>query len=410
MEDRSSGTKEESGVRTFRSPRERAKSTRYPGVRQLGKGRFVVRGRITDPKTGRRLELDQVIDAADVRDAALIRARLVKELHLPQRIERVMTLSDCARSWLESGKAKGEARSTLENKAQVLEGHILPYLGDLKMDRLERSDVRRWLEMVSAKKKDDGAPYSRDSVLGWWRQLSALVTWAVEELDLENDPCSRIRVAKHLNKALRIAVQSEKGTNALDEEELPRFLEVSKARFPQHYAMILVGFGTGMRWSELSALRWTDFNHEKMEIEISETQFRGTRRTRTKSGHARRVPFTKTMANAMQQHRQRLLAIQAPGLDTGLCFPSETGKPRCASVMDKPFARICKEAGIQKKLSTKVFRRTFIDLTRRAGVDEIVRRALVGHASNRMQDVYSSVGPKEASQALALVFRRLGID
>lgn len=144
-------------------------------------------------------------------------------------------------------------------------------------------------------------------------------------------------------------------------------------------------------WRRLQSCRWRPGRDQRDPV-------RGTRRPRTKSGHARRVPFTEAMAKAIQERRKRLLALQAPGLDTGLCFPSEAGKARCASVMDKPFARICKEAGIKKKLSTKVFRRTIT-----SGAPEWIPpcTSIVGHATDRMQDVYSSVGPKERLQALA---------
>ena len=63
------------------------------------------------------------------------------------------------------------------------------------------------------------------------------------------------------------------------------------------------------------------------------------------------------MWEVLQEHRQRLVAEQAPGVETGLCFPSKTGGYRLASLMTKLFARICEDGGIPKTLTSKAFRR-----------------------------------------------------
>ena len=72
-------------------------------------------------------------------------------------------------------------------------------------------------------------------------------------------------------------------------------------------------------------------------------------------------------------------------------------------MLDRPFAAICAAAGVPKRLSTKVFRRTYNDLCRRAGVDEVVLRATIGHADRRMSEVYASVDPSEKRAGLARV-------
>ena len=395
-------TKKNSGREEQKKPKRTGRKTRYPGVKRVSSG-CRIELKVVDPKTGKRRARDRFVPGVGVEEASRIRATWRDELLQVKQTAKPVTLSDCGRSWLKHCARSGEARSTLEDKTSVLERYILPRLGDHYVRKLDRKDLKAWIQEVSRLRKPNGDRYAEQSVLAWWRRLKSLVRWSVEELDLETDPTSRIDPRKHLHKELRVAVQLDKGTNALTADELQRFLPVAKKLRPQHYAMIVIGFFTGMRWSELSALRWEHFNLDTMEIEIHETQFRGTRRTRTKSRRRRGPAFDDFMWQVMQEHRQRLVREQAPGVDSGLCFPSKTGGYRLASLLTKPFALICREAGITKTLTSKCFRRTYNDLCRRAGVKGLVLRAMIGHSDQRMSEIYASIDPSEKRAALAQV-------
>lgn len=390
------------------APKRAGKKTRYPGVKRAGDG-CRIEVKVTDPKTGRRLTRDRFVPDISIEDAVRIREAWKDEL-LSTKKAKVppATLSDCARLWLKRCAKKGEARSTLENKADVLTTHVLPILGDHFTERLDRNDLKSWLLEVSRKRKPTGERYAKETVLCWWRRLKALIRWVVDEYELDTDPTSAIDPEAHLHRELRVGVQARRGTNALTTEELARFLPTARELYPQHYAMIVVGFFTGMRWSELSALRWDHFNHDTMEIEVFETQWRGTEREQTKSGRGRGPAFNAFMWDVMTQHRQRLVEAQAPGVETGLCFPSESGGYRHASLMTKPFARICEACGIPKKLTSKAFRRTYNDLCRRAGVEGLVLRSMIGHSDPRMSEVYASIDPSEKQAALAKVVQMVG--
>ena len=98
-----------------------------------------------------------------------------------------------------------------------------------------------------------------------------------------------------------------------------------------------------------------------------------------------------------------MMKDQVPGFDSGLIFPSKTGGYRYSSLLKKPFAQICAAAGINKELSTKVFRRTANRLMRRANVDEAVKLAVIGHAGREVNRRYDAIEPSEAHQALSLV-------
>lgn len=56
-----------------------------------------------------------------------------------------------------------------------------------------------------------------------------------------------------------------------------------------------------------------------------------------------------------------------------------------------------------KRFSQRGLRRTFNDLARAARVDALVTRSISGHATEKMQDLYSSVGSEEQRQSIAKV-------
>jgi integrase len=393
-----------------RRPEARGRKTSFRGVQRLPEGGFWIRARVQDPKTKKWTSRQGKVEVATVHEAAEIRRRWTNEIEEELGEEKKesqppMTLTVCAQRWLEECAKSGDAASTLAHKTENLEKHILPFIGAIVVQEITRKDLKQWAIGATERIKPNGERYAEETARGWWRTLQALLRWAVDEIDLDGDPTSCFKPQRYMHKELKLQVQAAKGTNALTPDEIPRFLGVAKTFFPKHYAMFVIGFFTGMRWSELTALRFDDFNLETMEIEVRRSQYRGTIRERTKNRKRRGPAFSKWMWEVVQEHRVRMLKEQAPGIDTGLCFPSETGGIRYQSLLDKPFAIICKKAGIAKKLSSKVFRRTFNDLARHAGMNELVKLAMIGHADRRMSEVYSSIDPSEKQAELAKVFR-----
>jgi hypothetical protein len=76
---------------------------------------------------------------------------------------------------------------------------------------------------------------------------------------------------------------------------------------------------------------------------------------------------------------------------------------RAATVLNKPFADIAELIGLGKRFTQRGLRRTFQDLARAAQVEGIVTRSISGHATERMQDHYSTVDGAEKRTALAKV-------
>lgn len=70
--------------------------------------------------------------------------------------------------------------------------------------------------------------------------------------------------------------------NVLRADELGRVMAVIEAKWPQHYAAILVIASTGLRWGEASALKWTDIDDVNGLIRVVRGNWKGKEVTSTR--------------------------------------------------------------------------------------------------------------------------------
>jgi integrase len=114
---------------------------------------------------------------------------------------------------------------------------------------------------------------------------------AAREFEWQRDPIAGI---EYLDTSTH-ATYTEEQPNSLSPDEVSRFLSLIKERHPQHFAMVALGFATGLRPSRLRPLRrqgpqadvlWNDSvllvrqsqtcGHEVMECTKQGTRYRLT--------------------------------------------------------------------------------------------------------------------------------------
>ena len=380
-----------------------------PGVWRLQDGGHYVRGRATDPRTGRQHAVSMPLRHANASEAyAELQRRLTTIRSGRSRDARPrMRFAEFAASLFERKVLRNELRSakTRLTWQTTLEQHLLPVFGEMFFDALTRSDIEEWLD-AQARKVHDGS-YSPISVNGWFAILRVIVNAASRELDLERNPIDGVRpldVSGH-------RPYTEEEPNALTAEELQRFLSAMRRRWPQHFAMTALGFATGLRPSTMRPLRRTgptpDVLWEEGALLIRQSHTIGDEvMASTKTRRYQRLALPDELMEIFRWHVDRL--PDGPMQDSELLFPSETGGFRAASCLDKPFADVACAAKLGKRLTPRGMRRTFQDLAREAQVADVVTRAVSGHATGTMQMHYSSVSGDEMKRSLARVVSLAG--
>ena len=388
-------------------------ATKDRGIRRLPDGRLEIRVRGKDPRTGKRKEVRRVFLRMGIREARQKQEEMRVELeHSGTAGRERVTLTGYARRWLKSRKVAGDRTSTMDNRVQVLEHHILPQLGDTYVDAIMGQDIRQWLVNSASKykpapksKPDRKEVYGAETVNGWLRVLKVMLRDAVVDLGLERDPTMRIQDRK---------VEPREEGKALSAVELGRLLEAARALGEAEEisfgdsVLLLVGFLTGMRWSELTALEWRDLDEELGCVRIRRAQVRKVV-AGTKTRKVRTVPVPEVALGQLRELRRRQVRDQVPGLEKGIIFPSNTGDYRFPSSIKRALRKVCKAAEIERHVTPHWMRHTFNNLLRQAKVDHIVLRATTGHSTSAMTEHYSHVDLEEKQEATARVLELVGM-
>ncbi len=375
---------------------EMAEEPTLPGVWKLRDGSgWYVRGRATDPKTGKQREVTSV-RAEDRAEGAFawLRAELDRIRSGKTTAETVSRprFNECAASMLERKVSRGRIWSPKghEKWMYVLKHHLGPVFGDMYVDAIERSDVEAWYDRTADRvRAGQIAASSATSHLSVLKQilpaqcsgLGAFIVPPGQETYTEEEP------------------------NSLLPTDVPRFLAELKERWPQHYAMALLGFSTGLRPSSMRPLRrqgeTPDVLWDEGVILVRRSQTQGEAIGRTKTDSTRgRVPMPDELARVFRWHVGRFEVRQ---VQSDLLFPSVTGGYRAPSVLDKPFVDVSQAIGLKYVITARAMRRTFQDLCRAAEMRDVVTRAVSGHATEAMQRRYSTVSMEERREGVAKV-------
>jgi site-specific recombinase XerD len=388
-----------------------------PGVWRLRGGGYLVRGRVTDFRTGKQREVMRAVKDTDAAGAYRLLQEALDEARSGtiKAPTRRMRFSEYAASLFERKVLKGEIDSaqTRENWELMLRLHLFPEFGDVYVDAISKGDVESWLARAARLEKSvktgeaRAAKYSPTTVNNWLRLLKAIMNEAVDELGLEKNPLLKV---KGIDTSSHVTYTEEE-PNALTPEEVHSFLRAMRDRQPQHFAMVALGFATGWRPSMMRPLRRkgvsADVLWDTNVVLARRSQTRGDEvREATKNSTRFRVTLPPDVMTVLRWHADRL----PPGLmrESDLLFPSETGGFRSSTVLDKPFKDVCQHLSLGKRVTPKAMRRTFQDLARRAAVDGLVQRSICGHLTEEMTERYSSVAQAEVEAALGKVVSLAG--
>jgi len=153
-------------------------------------------------------------------------------------------------------------------------------------------------------------------------------------------------------------------------------------------AMLEMLYATGLRVSELIALRYTQVNLNQ-----------GVVRVTGKGNRERLVPIGAAAAEALQQFEQRGRAALLEGRSSEHLFPTREGEPMTRQAFWHLIKRHARTAGIDKPLSPHTLRHAFATHLLNHGADLRVVQMLLGHSDLSTTQIYTHVA-RERMKAL----------
>jgi integrase len=204
----------------------------------------------------------------------------------------IQKIDEFSKRWLEELEKTDLKRSTKENYAFLINKHIVPEFGNMKLDALDYTRIKRWVIRKSAK-------YSKDSVRLMIAVLRSMLQEAVNEGILQTNPV--IKLGKFYRKARKLKSKID----PLTIEELHLIENKCRERFPEYYGFILCMARTGMRIGEVTGLQWQDIDFKNNYIVVQRN-----------IPHHRQVETTKTAASQRKVDMSPELAAELIRLRT----------------------------------------------------------------------------------------------
>jgi AAA+ ATPase superfamily predicted ATPase len=152
----------------------------------------------TDPVTGKRKRIYKNVKGTKTEAKKVMRKIEYKLEHGTYVEPSELTLKEFMDKWYEDVKTN-LAPSTQEYYDIIINSHITPLLGDVKISNLEPMHIQSYLSKKLKDGRLDGKPggLSNKSVKSHYTVLNQVLKYAVKLQVLENNP------AKHVEKVLR---------------------------------------------------------------------------------------------------------------------------------------------------------------------------------------------------------------
>jgi len=262
-----------------------------------------------------------------------------------------------------------------DNIHEITSWHIKLFLGYLATGK------RRWgLEGNGSETSHRQA--SHTTVVRYYHVLRCFFSWLVDEGMLTGNPTDRIHMKR----------ESPKVVTPYDPDEIKRMLTVCdydfehNARFlaSRNRALVLVLLDTGIRLSELLAMRLGDINDKTGHFKVV-----------GKGGKERFVRIGKTAQKALSQY-----LVYRPDNGRRELWLTEEGKPLHGTGFQSLVKRLKQRAGVSSEGSVHRFRHTFAVQFLRADRNVFNLQYLLGHADLEMVRRYTrALGMEDALQA-----------
>lgn len=312
-------------------------------------------------KSGREYVAGRTFDTKRAAETWLARERAALEGGLDPRAGREL-VRVLVPVWLEERRDAVSAKTYVADAALP---RLMPIaLASLRVGAVTDREVTRALVSLSR------AGLAEASVRRFRASLSSFFAWAVRERMIATNPVAASRTPK--SSAPRVEMFP------FGEVELERVYAAASVQSQRLADILLVDGWTGLRWSELRAIRVRDFIEVPMPIlVVQRAEPEGVSTKGTKSGKTRRVP----VADRVLPIVRSLAAERHP--DERL-FVTSSGHQLHASA----FKRTLHWATVAEGRRIHDLRHTAACLWLARGVDPVTVQAWMGHASIATTNLY----------------------
>ena len=203
---------------------------------------------------------------------------------LSQTRKEVPTLEAFVPRFLEGyAEANRLKPSGVAAKESILRVHLIPDVGQKRLDAITTEDVQRLKASLKHK-----APKTVNNVL---TVLNVVFTAALEWGVIDTKPC-----------VVRLVKVPRMSASFHDFSAYERLVDAASSLEANAYLVVLLGGEAGLRCGEMLALRWNDVNFSTGQLTVERSVWKG-HVTATKGGRVRYVPLPDRLREALRTHQ-----------------------------------------------------------------------------------------------------------
>jgi integrase len=319
--------------------------------------------------TGRRERVREVSPIQTKLGAEEYERKRRSELLNPTPVERTYpTLERFVQDqwWNTYPVAAKNRPATIREKRKHLDLHILPVLGRVPLDAIDKRKVDVFY--ASLAEKELSAKYCKNIGQTLRKILVTAVDWEI----LDKIP-----------RFPRITL-SDPEWDWFTTEETRVLLE--KARTPEEYALLLFPFDTGARAGEQLGFHWGDLDWHNRKIVFRRAISEGLLGP-TKTGKTRYVPLTPALADALRAIKH---------LRGKHVFCNTDGRPLTLWQLHERLEGACRRAGL-RRIRWHDTRHSFASQLTSAGVPLRQVQEYLGHSTITMTMRYAHLAPNDGA-------------
>ena len=296
---------------------------------------------------------------------------------------RKTTVADFLIKWLADYARPNLSPRTIEGYEYIVTRYFIPALGNLILSQLKPEHLQQY---YSEKQKVGlSAQTIRHHHAVLHKALKTAMQWELLNRNVaEAVSCPRVQYPE---------------MHTWNEDEVNKFLEAAKNS--PYYALFYTALFTGMRRSELLALRWQDIDLRLSEIYVNRSLhvLKGgkviRRNPKTKAGKST-VALPPSAYLVLNEHRKvqeaDCLLLGKPLTDTDFVF-NTLGKPLLSNTVTHAWIKFVRRLGI-KPIRLHDARHTHASLMLKQGIHPKIVQERLGHSSIQITlDTYSHVAP-----------------
>jgi len=292
----------------------------------------------------------------------------------------------------EDDEEEGRSYATRTTYSDILDTYVLPKWGDVELRKVRTTQVEKWLRNLKrvGKSKENLARGSKAKIRSI---MSVLFNHAIRH-ELMPQGTNPITLVRQSAKRMQTPDILEAGELRLLFDQLSH----------RERVMVLLDSVTGLRRSELMAIKWLDVDFEQLELSVTRSIYRQVV-GRCKTEISRKpVPLDPWIAEELLTWR-RATAYNQPE-DWVFASTRMKGKQPYSpdSLLKRHIRPAVTRAKILKHVGWHTFRRTFSTLLKANGEDIKVVQELLRHATIKMTlEVYAQAISSAKRQAQSKV-------